>query len=283
MSLSLKVRNGELIDFTCPKVMGILNVTPDSFYAPSRKQSEESIRQRVDEITRGGATFIDVGAYSTRPGAELISAEEEMSRLRFALPIIREANVKNLILSVDTFRGDVARMCVEEYGVDSINDISGGEFDPTLFPTLSRLHVPYVLSHIKGDIHTMHQETTYSNIVREMFFYFSTKIKMLHDLGVCDIILDPGFGFSKLYYHNYEVMGHLQDFKEFQLPILVGISRKSMITKLLHIPTEETLNATTALNAIALTKGADIIRVHDVQQANEAVTLYHFTNLAKFR
>lgn len=253
-------------------VMGILNVTPDSFYSDSRKQSEEDIEKRVLQIVGEGASIIDIGAYSSRPGAEDVSAQEEMARLRRGLSVIKRV-APNACISVDTFRSDVATFCVEEYGVAMINDISGGTMDPDMFGVISHLHVPYILMHIKGTPQTMQQDVKYDNMIREMMLYFAEKTQRLKELGVKDIIIDPGFGFAKSLEGNYELMGHLEDFKIFDMPILVGISRKSMIYKLLGTTPQEALNGTTALNTIALLKGADILRVHDVRQAVETVKI----------
>jgi dihydropteroate synthase len=253
--------------------MGILNVTPDSFYADSRKQNDEEIENRINQIIREGAAIIDIGAYSSRPNAEDVPVEEEMNRLRKGLSIINRV-APSAAVSVDTFRADVAAMCVEEYGVAIVNDISGGELDKNMFATVARLHVPYILMHMKGTPQTMQEKPHYEHLMQEIMFYFSKKTQQLKELGVNDIILDPGFGFAKTLDDNYELLGHLEDFSVFELPLLVGISRKSMIFKLLESTPEEALNGTTVLNTIALMKGADILRVHDVRQAVEAVRLF---------
>jgi dihydropteroate synthase len=264
--------NGSLFGLTTPLVMGILNVTPDSFYAQSRKQSTEEIENRVLQIVKEGATIIDIGAYSTRPNAADVTVEEEMERLRKGLSVIHGI-APNMAVSVDTFRADVAAMCVEEYGVSIVNDISGGELDAEMFRTVSRLHVPYILTHMQGTPQNMQNEPHYDDLLKEVFYYFSKKTQELKELGVKDIIIDPGFGFGKTIEHNYQLMAHLDDFQLFELPILVGISRKSMIFKLLGTTAQESLNGTTVLNTIALTKGADILRVHDVRQAVEAIKI----------
>ena len=264
--------NGRLMDFSTPQVMGILNVTPDSFYAQSRKQSDEEIAQRVTQILSEGASIIDIGAYSSRPNAEHITAEEEMSRLRHGLSIIAREHPE-AVLSVDTFRADVAAMCVEEYGVAIINDIAAGEMDSRMFDTVARLNVPYIMMHMQGTPQTMQATPHYDNLMKEIFLYFAEKIDKLHDLGVKDIILDPGFGFGKTLAHNYELLNNLQEFAQFEMPLLVGVSRKSMIYKLLGTTPEEALNGTTVIDTIALLKGADILRVHDVRQAVEAVKI----------
>ncbi len=264
--------NGSLFGLSTPLVMGILNVTPDSFYAESRKFDEDEIGKRVRQIVSEGASIIDIGAYSSRPNAVDVPIEEEMSRLRKGLEIINRL-APNIAVSVDTFRADVASMCVEEYGVAMINDISGGELDKDMFKRVAKLHVPYILMHMKGTPQTMQKEPHYEDLMREILFYFSVRTQQLKELGVKDIIIDPGFGFAKTLEHNYELMGHLEDFKVFNMPILVGISRKSMIYKLLGCTPEEALNGTTALNTVALMKGADILRVHDVRQAVETIKI----------
>ena len=258
--------NGRLVELDRPKVMGILNLTPDSFFSDSRKQSEEAVRARVQQILQEGGAFIDVGAVSTRPGAEWAGREEEMERLRFGLSLVRQ-EAPEAIISVDTFRADVAKMCVEEYGAAIINDISGGSLDAAMFKTIVRLGVPYVMTH-------MHDEAVYENVQREVFLFFAERVQRLYDLGAKDIILDPGFGFGKTLEHNYALMAHLEDFKEFRLPLLVGISRKSMIYKALNCTPAEALNGTTALHSVALSKGANILRVHDVKAAFEVIKLH---------
>ncbi|NDV57265.1 dihydropteroate synthase [Bacteroides sp. 519] len=261
--------NGKLIDLSIPRVMGILNVTPDSFYSKSRMQTEEDIAARAKQILEEGGEMIDIGAYSSRPGAEHITAKEEIERLRTGLEIIRR-NHPDAIISVDTFRAKVAEFCVKEYQVDIINDIAAGEMDPDMFDTVARLNVPYIIMHMQGTPQSMQQSPHYDNLVKEVFLYFAEKVQQLRNLGVKDIILDPGFGFGKTVEHNYELMAHLEDFRIFELPLLVGVSRKSMITRLLNISPAEALNGTTVLNTISLMKGADIIRVHDVKEAVEA-------------
>ena len=245
--------NGRLMDLSEPQVMGILNVTPDSFYAASRQQTEQEIAECASRIVAEGGTIIDVGACSTRPGFQEISEAEEMERLRFGLGIVRR-ELPDGIISVDTFRPDVARMAVEEFGVGIINDVSEG--NPRMFRMVSRLRVPYIL---------MSQQPT----IREMHLSFAEKVQQLRDLGAKDIILDPGFGFGKTLEQNYQIMGELDKLQVMGLPILVGVSRKSMIYKLLGFTPDESLNGTTALNTIALMKGASILRVHDVKEAVE--------------
>lgn len=263
---------GRLLDLQKPIVMGILNATPDSFYAGSRTQTEAEIAMRVRQIVDEGGSIIDVGAYSSRSGADDVPAEEEMRRLRLALDIVRR-EAPEAIISVDTFRADVARMCVEEGGAHIINDISGGTLDKHMFRTVARLRVPYILMHIQGEPHTMQQAPHYENLEQEVFLFLSERVDQLRQLGVADIILDPGFGFGKTLAHNYELMNCLEDFHEFDLPLLVGISRKSMIYKLLGTTPAEALGGTIVLNTIALMKGAHILRVHDVGAAVETVRI----------
>lgn len=263
---------GRLLDLQTPVVMGILNATPDSFYAGSRTQTEAEIAARVHQIVDEGAGIIDVGAYSSRSGADDVPAEEEMLRLRHALDIVRR-EAPDAIISVDTFRADVAKMCIEEGGAHIINDISGGTLDKNMFRTVARLRVPYILMHIQGEPHTMQQAPHYDNLEQEVFLFLSQRVDQLRQLGVADIILDPGFGFGKTLAHNYELMNRLEDFREFDLPLLVGISRKSMIYKLLGTTPAEALGGTIALNTIALMKGAHILRVHDVRAAVETVRI----------
>lgn len=268
---TLNVR-GHLLDLSEPQVMGILNVTPDSFYAESRMKTEEAIRRRVRQIVEEGGSMIDVGAYSSRPGADDVSADEEMARLRRGMKIVRE-EAPEIPVSVDTFRADVAKMCIEELGADIINDISGGELDKEMFHTVAKLGVPYILMHMKGTPQTMQEAPHYDDLMKEVMLYFSEKIQQLRDLGQKDIILDPGYGFAKTLDHNYELLVHQEMLSIFELPLLVGVSRKSMIYKLLGCTPDEALNGTTALNTIALQKGASILRVHDVKEAVEVVRI----------
>ena len=264
--------NGSLLDLSQPRVMGILNVTPDSFYAGSRTQTEAEIVRRVKQIVSEGAAIIDIGAYSSRPNADNVSARDEMERLRMGLKILFEIQ-PDAVVSVDTFRADVARMCVEEYGVAIINDIAAGEMDANMFHTVAALNVPYIMMHMQGTPQSMQQHPHYENLLKEVFLYFARKVQQLRDLGVKDIILDPGFGFGKTMEHNYELLSHLEEFRIFELPLLVGVSRKSMIYRLLDITPQEALNGTTVLDTICLLKGADILRVHDVKEAVETVRI----------
>lgn len=260
---------GKLYSLCEPKIMGILNVTPDSFYAESRTSNEEHIAARVQQLMDDGADMIDIGGYSSRPGADDVSPEEEMNRLRRGLRVVRRL-YPEVPISVDTFRADVARMCVEEEGADIINDISGGMMDRQMFRTVARLGVPYILMHMQGTPDTMQQAPHYDNLRREVMLYFAERIDRLCQMGAKDIIVDPGFGFGKTLEHNYELFHHLDDFNLFNLPLLVGISRKSMIHKLLGGTPQTSLNGTTVLNTIALMKGVHILRVHDVKEAVEA-------------
>lgn len=255
-----------------PLVMGILNVTPDSFYAGSRKQTEMDIEKRICEILAEGGSLIDIGGYSSRPDASEVSSDEEMRRLEIALRILNE-HYSNIPVSVDTFRAEIARRCVEEYGVALINDISGGELDPEMFQTVADMRVPYIMMHMRGTPKTMQSLTDYTDMIGEITLYFAKKVRQLRLMGVNDIILDPGFGFSKTLEQNYQLMNHLADFKTFELPLLIGVSRKSMIYKLLGGTPADSLNGTTVLNTYALLHGADILRVHDVRAAVEAVRL----------
>lgn len=263
---------GQLLSLDEPQVMGILNVTPDSFYAGSRKETEAAIVDRIETILDEGASMIDVGGYSSRPDAAEVSDTEEMQRLETALRQLQQ-HYPHVVVSVDTFRSSIARRCVEEYGVAMINDISGGEQDKQMFETVAQLRVPYIMMHMRGTPQTMQQQTDYADVTADLLKYFSQKLERLFRLGVNDVILDPGFGFSKTLAQNYELMRHLDDFRIFGLPLLVGVSRKSMIYKLLETIPEESLNGTTALHTYALLHGANILRVHDVRAAKEAIQI----------
>jgi len=263
---------GKLIDLSLPKVMGIINLTPDSFFAASRKPGLEGALQQAEKMLNEGAAFLDLGAYSSRPGATHISEQEETDRL---LPVV-EAIVNRFpdaVLSIDTFRSKVAERAIKA-GAHIINDISGGQMDADMFTTVAGLQVPYILMHIKGTPQTMQQKADYEDVFTEVYDYFSEKYHQLKQLGVHDVIIDPGFGFAKKPAHGYALMKRLQDFNMLQLPLLVGISRKKMIYGTLDISPDEALNATTALNTIALMKGANILRVHDVKEAVEAVKVW---------
>lgn len=264
--------NGKLVSLKTPLVMGILNVTPDSFYANSRKQTQEAIEERVQTILSEGGSIVDIGGYSSRPDAVEVSPKEEMERLAFALDILKR-NYPEVPVSVDTFRADIARRSVEEFGAGIINDISGGELDPDMFTVAGELKVPYILMHMRGTPQTMQQHTDYTDMMEEILVYFAEKVRRLRALGVNDIILDPGFGFSKTVDQNYTLMNHLREFELFELPLLVGISRKSMIYRYLGGTPADSLNGTSVLNTYALLNGADILRVHDVKQAVESVKI----------
>lgn len=276
MNHSINV-GGRLLSLDTPIVMGILNVTPDSFYSASRKQSEKEIAERVRQIAEEGAGIIDVGAYSSRPGADDVDAEEETERLRHGLAIVRREAGDDVLVSVDTFRADVARLCVEEFGVQIVNDISGGELDREMFSTVAQLHVPYVLMHMQGTPRTMQVAPHYNDLMRDICLWFARRVQRLRSLGARDLILDPGFGFGKTLGQNYELLHHLGDLAELELPILVGVSRKSMIYKFLGGTPETSLNGTTVLHALALERGARILRAHDVKEAVEAVRLWQKT------
>ena len=273
--MSTKMLNirGELLSLDTPVVMGILNVTPDSFYANSRQQDEIAIAKRIEAIISEGGTFVDVGGCSSRPDAVEVAVEEEWNRVEPALKMLRD-NYPEIPVSVDTFRADIARRAVEEYGVVVVNDISGGAIDEKMFETVANLNVPYVLMHMHGNPQTMQQYTDYDNVVEDVMMYFAEKVRALRLLGVNDIIIDPGFGFSKTLEQNYELMRYLNEFSMmFESPLLVGISRKSMVYNLLDGTAEDRLNGTTVLNTFALLNGADMLRVHDVKAAVEAVKI----------
>lgn len=265
---------GKLVELRRPWVMGILNVTPDSFYTDSRTPmaEPERIAQRVRQMLAEGADIIDVGAYSSRPGADDISPLEEMRRLEVALSTVREV-APEVYVSVDTFRSEVARQCVEHFGVDLINDISGGVLDRAMPKVVARLGVPYIIMHMKGNPETMQTAPEYQDVVAEVLEFLARQQQRFFDAGGKDVIIDPGFGFGKTLLHNYRLMDRLQDFHELHAPLLVGVSRKSMIYKLLETTPQEALNGTTVLHTIAMMKGAHFLRVHDVQAAVEARTL----------
>lgn len=265
--------NGELIDLNKPSVMGVLNVTPDSFYDGGRFNIIEDAVVHVGEMLESGAKIIDIGAVSTRPGADLLSTEQELKRLK---PVVRQIRRKfpNAILSLDTFRADVANEMVQDFGDFIINDISGGLLDPQMFKTVARLKVPYILMHMKGNPENMQKNPAYENVTKEVMKKLSEGVYKLHELGVSDVIVDPGFGFGKTIDHNYQLFNHLDAFRFFELPLLVGVSRKSMIYRLLGKTSDDSLNGTTVLNTLALQAGANILRVHDVKEAVEAVNLF---------
>jgi len=264
---------GKLIDFEIPKIAGILNITPDSFYDGGKYISEKAILNRVETMFDEGADMIDIGAFSSRPGAEDISEKEEADRLFPALSFIRK-NFPDQILSVDTVRSTISRAVVSEFGVDIINDISGGDADSDIFATVAELGVPYIMMHMRGTPKNMQAKTDYKDIVKEIIFLFSEKIFKARSMGVNDIIVDPGFGFSKTIDQNYYLLNNLQLFKFLEVPILAGISRKSMMWKYLNTTPDDVLPATIALHMTALQNGADILRVHDVKEAVQAVKMF---------
>ncbi|TDP60970.1 dihydropteroate synthase [Flavobacterium dankookense] len=264
---------GNLIDLTLPKIMGILNITPNSFFDGGKYADDNSVLQQVEKMLVDGATFIDVGAYSSKPNAEFVSENEEVSRLLPVIDLVLKHFPETLI-SVDTFRAIVAKKAIEN-GACIINDISAGSLDENMMQTVAKLQVPYIMMHMKGNPQTMQSLAQYENIVKEMLFYFSEKVAQARSLGINDLIIDPGFGFAKTLEQNFEAMNKLDLFQMLELPLLVGISRKSMIYKTLETSAEFALNGTTVLNTIALQKGAKILRVHDVKEALECVKLYN--------
>lgn len=274
--MSSKIINikGKLCDLSHPVVMGILNITPDSFFDGGKYFSEsDKIKARIDQILTEGGKIIDIGAYSSRSGADDVSEDEEYRRLARAFDVIA-ANYSDLTISVDTFRSGIARKAVLEFGADIINDISAGEIDKNMFTTVAELNVPYILMHMQGRPADMQDSPTYADVVEDIVLYLSRKVMELRQLGVKDIIIDPGFGFGKTLEQNYALLNRLEAFDVFELPLLVGISRKSMIYKLLNKTPQESLNGATVLNTLALTKGASILRVHDVKEAVECVTIF---------
>jgi len=264
---------GEFIDFTLPIVMGIVNITPDSFYDGGKMEDEGVLLSSVEKMIAEGATIIDVGAISTRPGSQFISTKVELSRLLPAVKAIR-ASFPKIPISIDTFRSWVAVRVIDEIGPIIVNDISGGSLDSKMFETIGKFGVPYILSHIQGTPKTMQENPQYEDIIKEISTYFSEKIKRLSKLGAENIIIDPGFGFGKNLDNNYELLNRLDSFKVFQLPLLVGLSRKSMIWKALETTPEHALNGTSVSNTLALMGGADILRVHDVKEAIETVKIF---------
>ena len=268
---SLNLR-GRLVTIQRPWVMGIVNVTPDSFYSGSRATDEQTLTEHVRQMLDEGADILDLGACSTRPGSEQVSAQGEMERLQWALEIIRRM-APDVILSVDTYRADVARRCVEEWGVDIINDISGGMIEAAMFETVAQLHVPYVLMNMRGTPETMSSLTDYDDVAAEVLEWLARRVDELRQMGVSDVIVDPGFGFAKTMEQNYELMSCLEAFLALEAPLLIGISRKRMIYTPLDCTADDALNGTTVLNTMALERGVHILRVHDVKAAVEAVKL----------
>jgi dihydropteroate synthase len=263
---------GQLIDLSTPKIMGILNVTPNSFYDGGKFTLSENGLSQVGKMLEEGATFIDIGAYSSKPNAEFVSEEEERSRI---LPVVKSIlkQFPGALISIDTFRSGIAAVCIEN-GAAIINDISAGNLDEKMMDVVAKYNVPFIMMHMRGTPQTMQSQTNYENIVKEMLLYFSEKVNKARSLGINDLIIDPGFGFAKTLEQNYEVLQNLELFKILDLPILAGISRKSMVYKPLGLTADEALNGTTVLNTIALSKGANILRVHDVKEAVECVKLF---------
>jgi len=265
---------GNLMDFSLPKVMGVLNVTPDSFFDKSRKQTEKEIIERVLQMKEEGADIIDVGAYSSRPSAVSVEEEEEMRRLDSGFKLLF-GELPDAVVSVDTFRSEVARRCVENWGVAIVNDISAGRLDEKMFDTVARLQVPYIVVHSRGNPQTMMENTQYDNLMQEILLYFAEKVYQLRCRGVNDVWIDPGFGFSKTTFQNYSIIDKLEEFHILGLPIMAGFSRKTMIRNVLGVSIDDSLNGTTALNMLALTKGVHILRVHDVKEAVQTVRLFN--------
>ncbi|MFH7011351.1 dihydropteroate synthase [Flavobacterium sp. FlaQc-52] len=263
---------GQLIDLSVPRVMGILNLTPNSFFDGGKYNNEDEIITRATNILTEGADFIDLGGYSSKPNAEFVSEQEEIDRVVPAIELILK-HFPDALLSIDTFRAGVAKASIES-GAAIINDIAAGELDDKMFDVIAKYNVPYIMMHMRGNPQSMQSMTHYDDIMKEMLFYFSEKVQKARSLGINDLILDPGFGFAKTTDQNFEVMQKMELFNLLELPVLAGISRKSMIYKTLHITAEEALNGTTILNTIALSKGAKILRVHDVKEAVECVTLF---------
>ena len=263
---------GKLIDLSTPKVMGILNITPNSFYDGGKFVGQNQILNQVEKMIFEGATFIDIGAFSSKPNAEFVSEKEEIERILPVLEIILN-KFPETIISIDTFRSEVAKVCIEN-GAAIINDISAGNLDEKMIETVAKYNVPYIMMHMRGNSQTMQSLTNYENIIKEILFYFSEKIAIARSLGINDLIIDPGFGFAKTLDQNFDILKKLELFEILELPILAGISRKSMIYKTLDTTAENALNGTSILNTIALTKGAKILRVHDVKEAVECVKLF---------
>lgn len=267
---------GQLIDLASPKVMGILNVTPNSFFDGGKYKTESVILSQVGKMLSDGATFIDIGAYSSKPSAEFVSEKEELQRIVPIVQLILEKFPETLI-SIDTFRSEVAKACLEN-GAAIINDISAGNLDHKILETIAKYDVPYIMMHMRGTPQIMQTMTNYENIVKEILFYFSERVAKARSYGINDVVIDPGFGFAKTVEQNYEILQKLGLFEMLELPLLVGFSRKSMIYKTLNSNAQEALNGTSVLNTIALTKGAKILRVHDVKEAMECVTLFNKLN-----
>lgn len=267
---------GKLIDLTKPKVMGILNLTPNSFYDGGKYTNEDAIITQVEKMLAEGATFIDIGAYSSKPNAEFVAVEQELARIVPVVELLMQ-EFPQILISIDTFRSEVAEACIRN-GAALINDISAGKLDDSMLAVIAQYNVPYIMMHMIGNPQTMQTFTQYNDLVKEILFYFSERIAAARSLGINDLIVDPGFGFSKTLEQNYELLHQLELFQQLDLPILSGISRKSMIYKALNCSASESLNGTTVLNTVALLKGANIIRVHDVKEAMECVTLFNNLN-----
>lgn len=263
--------DGKLLKLDEPIVMGILNLTPDSFFDGGKHREDAAIVHHVKQLLNDGAKIIDIGGYSSRPGAKEVSEKEELERIIPTIKLLKQ-EFDELIISVDTFRASVVTQAIKN-GASIVNDISAGNMDTKMFDVISEMKVPYMMMHMQGTPQTMQQNPTYKNVTEEVMRFFSKKLERLYKMGVNDVIIDPGFGFGKTIEHNYQLLNNLEYFNLFDLPILVGFSRKSMITKVLNIKPEEALNGTTALNAIALTKGANILRVHDVKEAKQTIEL----------
>ncbi|MEZ2415051.1 dihydropteroate synthase [Muriicola sp. E247] len=273
MTLNCK---GTLIDLTKPRVMGVLNLTPDSFYDGGRYKEEKSILLQTEKMLREGATFIDVGAYSSRPGTEDIAVKEELNRI---LPVVKLLiqNFPEILISTDTFRSEVARQCLQE-GAALVNDISAGKLDPHMMETVAEARVPYIMMHMQGTPQTMKEKNTYKDLLEDIRFYFSERIAKARTMGIHDIVIDPGFGFAKNISQNFDLLRKFSLLKTFGVPVLAGLSRKSMIYKILGVSPDHALNGTTALNMIALQGGANLLRVHDVKEAMECISLYNQLN-----
>ncbi len=272
-SNKIEVKNTTL-DLSTPKIMGIINMTDDSFYDGGTNYNSNKTLKKVTKFIKEGADIIDIGGYSSRPGARNISIKEEWKRIKDIIPIVNK-NFPKTIISIDTFRSEIAKRAIEN-GAHIINDISGGSIDKSLFDTVASLKTPYILTHIKGNPKNMQENLNYNSVINEITEYFQKKIKTLKSKGINNIIIDPGFGFGKSLQHNYEILNNLNEFKKFNLPILVGVSRKSMIYRLLKTNPKEALNGTTVVNTLCLLGGANILRVHDVKEAKECIKIIKF-------
>jgi len=263
---------GELYDLSNPQVMGILNITPDSFYDGGKYSDHHQIIDHVQQMLNDGCDILDIGAYSSRPGAKDISEKEEIKRLSPVLELIRK-HFPDIIISIDTFRANVAEYVIQHFQADIINDISSGDMDPAIYDVIAKNQVPYIIMHMQGTPQNMQDNPQYKNVTKEVIMYLAKKAEQLKLIGIHDIIIDPGFGFGKTVEHNHQLLRHLNDFKIFELPILAGLSRKSMICRYLNISPNEALNGTSVLNTLALLGGANILRVHDVKEAKETILL----------